>query len=248
MNSSSTPSQKLIILSGGSRGLGHHIAEHLLRHGHAVATFARRSTDGCRALAERFGDAFSFTEADACDLPSIRRLVDAAIEKHGAVTGLINNAAIGQDHLLVHASDDVIRKILAVNLEAPILLTRIVLKHMLLQAEGGRILNISSICGIRGYTGLTAYSATKGGMDAFTRSLAHEVGSRKILVNSIAPGFFESEMSSVLSPEQLSTIKRRTPTNQLVNDANLLPLIDLLLFADVNITGQSFVVDGGISS
>jgi len=141
-----------------------------------------------------------------------------------------------------------IERIIATNVTAPILLTRLVLKRMLLQSGGVRVLNITSICGLKGYNGLTVYSATKGAMDAFTRSLAHETSGRGILVNAVAPGFFESEMSSVLSPDQLDTIKRRTPTRQLTTDAQLLPVVDLLLFTDTNITGQTIAVDGGVTS
>jgi 3-oxoacyl-[acyl-carrier protein] reductase len=238
---------KLILVSGGSRGLGGHLVSHLLAGGHAVGTFARKRTPLVDALAAAHPERFDFVAADASDLATLGSFVDRLGDRFGSIHGLVNNAAIGQDHLLVHTAPDIVHSIIATNLTAPILLTRLVLKRMLLQEGGGRILNISSICGLRGYTGLAVYSATKGAMDAFTRSLAHEVSPRGILVNAIAPGFFESEMSSVLSPDQLATIKRRTPTHQLTNDANLLPIVDLLLFGDTNMTGQTVVVDGGIS-
>lgn len=238
---------KLILVSGGSRGLGGHLVTHLLASGHAVGTFARKRTALVDELAAAHPERFDFVAADASDLATLGGFVDRLCDRFGSIHGLVNNAAIGQDHLLVHTAPDIVHNIIATNLTAPILLTRLVLKRMLLQEGGGRILNISSICGLRGYTGLAVYSATKGAMDAFTRSLAHEVSPRGIMVNAIAPGFFESEMSSVLSPEQLATIKRRTPTHQLTTDANLLPLVDMLLFGDTNMTGQTVVVDGGIS-
>jgi 3-oxoacyl-[acyl-carrier protein] reductase len=239
---------KLVLVSGGSRGLGAHLVTHFLESGHAVGTFARSRTPLMDELAERFPGRFEFFAADAGDLPSLTPFVDRLIERHGAIHALVNNAAIGQDHLLVHTPPDMIERIIATNVTAPILLTRLVLKRMLLQSEGGRVLNITSICGLKGYNGLTVYSATKGAMDAFTRSLAHETSGRGILVNAVAPGFFESEMSSVLSPDQLDTIKRRTPTRQLTTDAQLLPVVDLLLFSDTNITGQTIAVDGGVTS
>jgi len=241
-------SNKLILVSGGSRGLGGHIVEHLLEQGHHVATFARKRTPLVDTLAERFSAAFDFVETDAKDVGALGDFLNRICDNAGGIHALVNNAAIGQDHLLVHTSPDIIRNILSTNIEAPILLTRLVLKKMLLQETGGRIVNISSICGLRGYNGLTVYSATKGAMDAFTRSLAHEVSSRGVLVNSIAPGFFESEMSSVLSHEQLATIKRRTPTQKLTSADQILPILDVLLFGDTNITGQTIVVDGGTSS
>jgi len=238
---------RVILVSGGSKGLGHHIVKHLLGAGHVVASFARRRTDHVAALESEFKNRFHFVEADASNTTVLGGLVRKLADDHGGVHGLVNNAAVGQDHLLAHASPETIHNIIATNLEGPIQLTRLVLKQMLLQEGGGRIVNISSICGLRGYTGLSVYSATKGAIDSFTRSLAHEVGERGILVNSIAPGFFESEMSSVLSAEQLSVIRRRTPTHRLTSEANLLPVLDLLLFADVNMTGQTIVVDGGVS-
>lgn len=239
---------KLILVSGGSRGLGSHIVEHLLGKGANVATFARRQTPFVEKMTNKYGGKFDFIESDAMDLKTLGSFLDSVSEKANGIHGLINNAAIGQDHLLVHTSSDIIHNIISTNIEAPILLTRLALKKMLLQESGGRIVNISSICGLRGYNGLTVYSATKGAMDAFTRSLAHEVGSRGVLVNAIAPGFFESEMSSVLSREQLATIKRRTPTQTLTVDTQIIPILDMLLFEDINMTGQTVVIDGGASS
>lgn len=240
--------KRSIFISGGSRGLGGHLVEHFLAIGHTVSTFARNETELTHRLSEDFAGQFQFTQCDAMDLAKISVALDKLEAKTGSIDILINNAAIGQDHLLVHTDPSVVRRILSTNIEAPILLTRLVLKKMLLQDNGGRILNISSICGSKGYTGLSAYSASKGAMDAFTRSLAQEVSGRGILVNSIAPGFFESEMSAVLSSDQLATIKRRTPTGQLTTDANLLPVVDLLLFADTNITGQTLTIDGGATA
>ncbi len=238
---------KGILVSGGSKGLGLHIVEHLLEEGQTVSTFARRKTPATEELAGKFSGRFEFIEADATCIEPIQNLADRLEEKAGGIHGLVNNAAIGQDHLLVHTDPAIIQQILAINIQAPILLTRVVLKKMLLQEAGGRIVNISSICGQKGFAGLTVYSATKGAMDAFTRSLAQEVSSRGVLVNSIAPGFFESEMSAVLSQDQLATIKRRTPTRTLTQDFQILPILDMLLFSDINITGQTIAIDGGAS-
>jgi 3-oxoacyl-[acyl-carrier protein] reductase len=236
-----------ILISGGSRGLGGHIVRHLLANGHNVATFARRPTPLVEELVASAPGRFEFAACDANDLTALGQFVNRVFDRFGTVHGLINNAAIGQDHLLVHTAAEIVGNIIATNLTAPILLTRLVLKRMLLQEGGGRIVNISSICGLRGYTGLTVYSATKAAMDAFTRSLAHEVSGRGVLVNSVAPGFFESEMSSVLSADQLATIRRRTPTGRLTTEDNLMPVLDLLLFGLTNMTGQTVVVDGGIT-
>lgn len=239
---------KVIVLSGGSRGLGLSLARHCLDGGHTVATFARNPTPEMDELRAAHPGRFEFEPLDARDEKRLSGFVNRVAERHGRVDGLVNNAAIGQDHLLVNLSPERVTELLEVNLRGPILLTRAVVRRMLLTGGAGRIVTISSICGARGYAGLTVYSATKGALEAFTRSLAREVGPRGILVNAIAPGFFLSEMSSVLAPSQVDTIRRRTPTERLVTDRDVLPLLDLLLFAETNLSGQVLTVDGGLGS
>lgn len=234
-----------IVVSGGSRGLGLAIVWHLLEAGYPVGAFARARSAGISELERRYAERLDFAELDARDAGAVAAFVSALQVRHGHLYGLVNNAAIGQDSLLAHTSPEAIGAIVAVNLLAPILLTRLVVRHMLLQPAGGRIVTVTSICALRGYSGLTVYSATKAALDGFTRALAREVGDRGILVNSIAPGFFESEMSSVLNPEDLATIRRRTPTARLVTAADILPVLDLLLLGETNMTGQTVVVDGG---
>lgn len=235
-----------IVVSGGSRGLGLALATHLLGSGHAVATFARKSTPAMDALAKKHPGAFLFREVDATDAAGIKAFVQAA-EGLGPITALVNNAAVGQDHLLIHMAEADIARILDINIRGPILLTKAVLRKMLLRPEGGRIVNVTSICGSRGFTGLTVYSATKAALDGFTRSLAREVGSRNVLVNSLAPGFFSSEMSEVLTDDQMDQIRRRTPTGALSEPTHIVQALDYLLFHAQNVTGQVLPVDGGSS-
>lgn len=239
------PKNKTIIITGGSRGLGLTVVRHLLVLGCKVATFARKETPEIAALRGEHGARFFFDTVDAAVSAQLDAFVEHVATRFGDIYGLVNNAAIGQDHLLANMPVELVGQIIAVNLQAPILLTRAVVRKMLLNRAGGRIVNVTSICGSRGYAGLTVYSATKGGMDAFTRSLARELGGRNILVNSIAPGFFESQMSSVLAAAQLATIKRRTPTERLCTEQDILPMLDTLLFTPINMTGQTVFVDGG---
>jgi len=103
--------RKTIIVSGGSRGLGGHIVEHLLTAGHIVGTFARRTTDLTRDFANRFGPSFSFLECDANDVGALSKWVEAFRARHEKIDGLVNNAAIGQDHLLVHTSPEIIHRL-----------------------------------------------------------------------------------------------------------------------------------------
>jgi len=234
-----------ILVSGGSRGLGLEVVRHLLEAGRPVGTFARSRSPAIADLEKRFTSRLTFGEIDAHDSDKVAGFVSTVADRHGGLHGLVNNAAIGQDSLLAHTPPDAIADIVSVNLLAPILLTRLVLKTMLLQESGGRIVTIGSICGHRGHSGLTVYAATKAALEGFTRSLAREVGGRNILVNAIAPGFFESDMSSVLGTGQTDAIRRRTPTGRLSVPSDLLPVLDLLLFAETNLTGQVIAVDGG---
>lgn len=236
-----------IIISGGSRGLGLHFAEELLKNGNSVATFARSRTEAMDKLEAEYPGKFIFESLDATNEDGIKKFVRKVQKAFGSIDSLVNNAAIGQDQLLMHTDIDTIKRIIDINIAGPIILTRAVLKYMFIQDNGGNIVNIGSICGSRGYTGLSVYASSKGAIDAFTRSLARELGERNILVNSLAPGFFESEMSSVLLPEQLNVIKRRTPTRVLSNEDNIFKMLDLVLARVTNIQGQTMFIDGGIT-
>lgn len=237
-----------IIVSGGSRGLGLHLVERLLENGNRVATFARTHTPAIDTLAARHGEAFHFETLDATDTDGVNALVGRVADRFGGVLdSVVNNAAIGQDQLLMHTDPATIRRIVDINIVGPTILTRAAIKRMLLQGRGN-ICSISSICGSRGYAGLSVYAGSKGYLDAMTRALAREVGEAGIFVNCVAPGFFESEMSSVLRPEQLATIRRRTPSGVLSNDENIFMVVDLVISGTANIQGQVLFVDGGITS
>jgi len=237
-----------VMISGGSRGLGLCLSEALIDAGNRVATFARHETEAVQALRDRHPEHYFFRALDATDGDEVESFLRDAIKLLGPVDALINNAAMGQDELLIHTPKEKVNEIISTNLLAPILLTRLVLKRMMLQPSRGAIINIGSICAMRGYAGLTVYSATKGGMDAFTRSLAHEVGEAGIRVNAIAPGFFESEMSSVLLPSQMETIRRRTPTGTLTTERDIVTVLDMLLDRASNVHGQVIAVDGGMTT
>jgi 3-oxoacyl-[acyl-carrier protein] reductase len=236
-----------LLVTGGSRGLGLEIVRHYLAQGWRVATLARADTAELEACRASHGPSFRFAAIDSADTARVEGYVTELVHAWGGLDGLVNNAAIGQDHLLANMPPEEIDHLLAVNLRAPILLTRMVVRHMMVQSTPGRIVNITSICAIRGFPGLAVYSATKGGMEAFARSLARELGSRDIRVNNLAPGFFSSAMSSVLARRQLDTIQRRTPTGRLTTEKDLLPALDLLLSPACNVTGITLPVDGGAS-
>lgn len=236
-----------IIVSGGSRGLGLHLVQRLLQQGNRVATFARSRTEQVDRLTSEHPGNFFFAELDATDANGVAHFFSATAAMFGRIDSVVNNAAIGQDQLLMHTDLDTVKRIIGINIVGPTILTRVAVKHMMLEG-GGNICSISSICGSRGYAGLTVYAGSKGYLDAMTRALAREVGEAGIFVNCVAPGFFESEMSSVLRPEQLSMIKRRTPSGTLSNDENIFKVVDLVISGTTNMQGQVVFVDGGITS
>jgi 3-oxoacyl-[acyl-carrier protein] reductase len=240
------PPSSVVLVSGGSRGLGLAIVTDLLDRGVKVAAFARTVTPELTALAEKYPDQLHAGSVDINDTKAGQAFVQEVEDKLGPIDGVVNNAAVGQDSLHVHTSADQIASIIQTNLTAPLVLTRFVLRRMLAKGLKGRIVNVTSICGQRGYPGLVAYSATKGGMDAATRSLARELGGR-VLANAVAPGFFASEMSAVLGQTQLDQIVRRTPSGHLTEPEEVVPVVRMLLLDDTNINGQVLVIDGAAS-
>jgi 3-oxoacyl-[acyl-carrier protein] reductase len=240
------PAASCVLVSGGSRGLGLAIVRDTLARGARVATFARTLTPELEDLAAEHPDTLHVGTVDVTDAAGIATFIREAAARLGPLDALVNNAAVGQDSLHIHTSPEQIAATVATNLTAPLLLTRAVLRHIMARGGRGRIVMVTSVCAQRGYSGLVTYSATKGGLDSAVRTLAREMHGR-VLVNSVAPGFFASEMSSVLGQDQLGTITRRTPSGRLVEPDNILPLVGTLLFEDTNINGQVLTVDGGAS-
>ncbi|MGL5865283.1 MAG: SDR family NAD(P)-dependent oxidoreductase [Dermatophilaceae bacterium] len=242
--SAAIPPAEVVVVSGGSRGLGLAIVRDILDRGAKVAAFARTVTPELEALAAEYPQRVVAGSVDATDAGAVTAFVRGAEQTLGPVDALVNNAAVGQDSLHVHTAPEQIARIVETNLTAPLLLVRTVLRRIMARGGRGRIVMVTSVCAQRGYSGLVAYSATKGGLDSAMRTLAREMHGRA-LVNSVAPGFFASEMSSVLGQTQLDTITRRTPSGRLVEPDNIVPVVRTLLFEDTNINGQVLTVDGG---
>jgi 3-oxoacyl-[acyl-carrier protein] reductase len=237
----------LILLSGGSRGLGLAIAKQLLNEGYQVATFSRSVTEEFEGLREQHRDRLYYFQGDMARKDMLDDVVKKVEKEVGPIAALINNAGIATDGVLATMSPAHIEQLITINLTGALLLTRLVVRRMIVRCRG-TVLNISSIIGLRGYAGLAAYSATKAGLDGMTRALARELGPRKIRVNAIAPGYIETEMTGKLDDKQRGQITRRTPMGRLGIPEDVVGVVSFLLSPSAAfITGQTIVVDGGIT-
>ena len=241
---------RVVVITGGSRGLGAGIVASFLASGDRVATCARTATSNTDAWAAdpSLSDRFLFEPADLSSSADAERFVKAVIERWGRIDVLVNNAGVARDGILGLVSDEDIDTVVDLNLKGTIYMTRLVSRRMLARG-GGSIVNISSIVGLSGYRGLGVYSATKAALDGFTRAMARELGSRGITVNSVAPGYLRTEMSHGLDEAQLNQIVRRTPAGRLGEPDDIARVVQFLVDpANTYLTGQVLVVDGGLTS
>ncbi len=240
----------VVLLSGGSRGLGRALVADLLAHGYIVATFSRTSSPFIARCQQDDpqSKAFLWGAVDSTDDSAMQDYVRRVTQQYGRIDALINNSGVAMDGVLALARADDVQRMLAVNLEATIRLTRLVVRGMLRQSSSSSIVNISSIVGSRGYSGLAVYGATKAALDGFTRSLARELGPRHIRVNAVAPGFLATDMTAELDAAQQTQIVRRTPLGRLGTGDDVAGVVRFLLSPEARfMTGQILTVDGGLT-
>lgn len=233
---------KVAIVSGGSRGIGASIVETLASSGFNVVLNYRFSADKANDIASKFSNVVTF-QADVSDHAQVKTLIDFTISKFGHIDLLVNNAGIDFINTLSDTSDSDFDKVLKNNLYSAFYLSKEVSPYMI-NAKSGLIINISSIWGIVGASCEMAYSVSKAGLDAMTKSLAKELGPSNIRVNSIAPGIIDTDMNSFLSKEELSEIVNDIPLERIGLPSDV---ADTVLFLEKNsyITGQVIQVTGG---
>jgi len=241
-------SRPVAIVSGGSRGLGAALVQRFLEDGHAVGTFARAETDRVAGWREQFGDRFLFRTLDGADPAALEVFFDAVLGAFGGrVDVLVNNAARVVDGILTMIRAGDVEATIALNLGLSIHLTQLASRAMLRQRSGS-IVNVSSVNALRGHAGTAVYSATKAALDGLTRSLARELGPKNIRVNSVAPGFFESEMVAGLDADARARIARRTPLGRLASTRDVTEAVRWLCSESASfVTGHVLVVDGGLT-
>jgi 3-oxoacyl-[acyl-carrier protein] reductase len=241
---------RVVIITGGSRGLGAGIVQSFLDSGDRVATCARSHTDEIEKWLADPGtaDRLLFREVDLADRAACAAFVKAVVDRWGGVDVLVNNAGVARDGVIALADDDDVDAVVDLNLKGTLQMTKLVVRRML---SGGRghIVNVSSIVGLSGYRGLVVYSATKAALDGMTRALARELGSRGITVNSVAPGYLRTEMSHGLDEDQLEQIVRRTPAGRLGDPSDIARVVQFLTAPENDyLTGQVIVADGGLTA
>lgn len=237
----------LTLISGGTRGLGLGITKVLLARGEAVVAFSRRSSEEAQQLATDYNGRFHVLQGDLANVAELKKLVKAVERDIGPITGLVNNAGMTFEQLLVLQPEDAIERVLSVNLAGTLMLTREVAKHMMVR-RSGRVVTISSVTGIRGYKGTVPYSAAKAGLLGMTRALARELGGRNITVNAVCPGYMETDMVNDMNPKQLKQIVRRTPLGRAGQVEDVSGVVAFLLSDDARfVSGQTLTVDGGLT-
>jgi 3-oxoacyl-[acyl-carrier protein] reductase len=238
-----------VIVTGGSRGLGLGIVRRLICEGYDAVAIARRMNDELEATIEaaertRPG-ALRFVPFDLDDIGEMGALVKRIRREAGPIYGLVNNAALGTSSVLALMATADIERVVRLNTLSPIVLTKHVVRHMLADG-GGRVVNVASIVGFTGYRGLSVYSATKASVIGFTRSLAREVGSRRITVNAVAPGFLDTEMTQAMDEDDRARVIRRSALQRLPSIEDVAGAVEFLLGArSESITGTVLTVDAG---
>lgn len=242
---------KTVVISGASRGLGAVLADVFLSDTDSnLALCARSRTNYIESLCSDSDSRCRvfFKPVDLANRTEVRSFVRDVKRRFHTVDVLVNNAGVAVEGVLALQSDKSVDLMIDTNLKGTIALTRACVREMLVN-HWGRVVTITSIVGKSGFRGLSVYSTTKAGLDGFTRSLARELGDRRITVNSVAPGFIETEMTRMLTPDQKQQIVRRTPAGRLGQAQDVVGIVKFLCSDSAGfITGQTIVVDGGATS
>ncbi len=238
-----------VIVTGASRGLGLAISCRLVEDGFRVIAIARRETDALREKIESLPEgALTFESSDLGDIDSLSTLAASIKKRHGAPFGLVNNAAIGAEGLLATMHNSQIEDLIRLNVTSPIVLSKYVVRQMM-AAGGGRIVNISSIIANTGYSGLSAYGASKAALVGFTKSLAREVGRLGVTVNAVSPGFITTEMTASLADDDRAKIANRAALRRLAEPRDVANAVSFLMHDNArNVTGTVVTIDAGATA
>ena len=240
---------KVAMITGATRGIGKQIALTLANEGYNIVLNYRTENDEliqAKNEIESKNVKCLTVQGDVTNFEDCKQMIESAIKEFGKIDVLINNAGITKDMLLARMKEEDFKQVIDVNLVGTFNMTKNVISYMM-KARSGRIINISSVVGIAGNAGQTNYSASKAGIIGFTKSLAKEVASRNILVNAVAPGFIETNMTDVLKQEVKDEIAKNIPLKRMGTPKDVSNVVKFLASEDSSyITGQVISVDGGM--
>lgn len=240
--------KKIALVTGAGRGIGKAIALTLAEEGYHIICVSR-SESSCGAVAKEIESSGGSAEAhalDVSDASSVEKACEALLEKHGLINILVNNAGITKDNLVFRMGEEDWDAVLNTNLKSVFTFAKHLARPMT-RKRWGRIINIASVIGLIGNAGQANYSAAKAGIIGLSKSLAKEFAARNVTVNVVAPGLFETDMTSILSEEQKTSILGVIPMKRM-GKASDIANITTFLASDKSdyITGQVFTVDGGM--
>lgn len=237
--------KQIALVTGASRGIGRAIAEKLSDDGFFVVGTAT-SDAGAEAISAYLGENGKGMKLDVANAESVAEVIKAVNDEFGAPAVLVNNAGITRDNLLMRMKDDEWDDIINTNLTSVFRMSKAVLRGMM-KAKTGRIINISSVVGVTGNAGQANYAAAKAGMVGFAKSMAKEVGSRNITVNTVAPGFIDTDMTKELSEDIKNALLGSIPLSRLGEAKEIAHAVAFLASAGAGyITGETLHVNGGM--
>lgn len=241
--------KQVVFVTGGSRGIGKAIALKYAENGYNVVINYVSENTNIDELKDEF-DKYSIesliVKADVSKAEEIENAVKQAIEKFGKIDVLVNNAGITRDTLLMRMKEEDFDKVIEINLKGTFLVTKSVIPYMLKKRDG-KIINLASVVGVTGNAGQCNYSASKAGIIGFTKSIAKELASRNIRANAIAPGFIDTDMTSVLSDEVKDSINAQIPMKRMGTAQEIANVAYFLGCEESSYTtGQVINIDGGM--
>ncbi|RCS72961.1 3-oxoacyl-ACP reductase FabG [Vibrio casei] len=236
---------KIALVTGASRGIGRAIAELLVSRGATVVGTAT-SESGAQAITDYLGSNGKGLALNVTDADSVAGTIKTINEEFGGIDILVNNAGITRDNLLMRMKDDEWQDIIDTNLTSIFRLSKAVLRGMM-KKRCGRIINVGSVVGTMGNAGQVNYAAAKAGVIGFTKSMAREVASRGVTVNTVAPGFIETDMTKALNDDQRAATLSQVPAGRLGDPREIASAVAFLASDDAAyITGETLHVNGGM--
>lgn len=240
---------KVAIITGGARGIGKKISQTFLKEGASVYIFDVNEEEGARTVGElqpAYDGKVIFFKVDITDEKSVEQSIEKIIEVEGRIDILVNNAGITRDNLILRMSLEDWKKVIDINLTGAFICSKHTVKYMV-KNRSGKIINISSIVGVHGNAGQSNYSSSKAGIIGLTKTLARELAGRNILVNAIAPGYIETEMTEKLSDKIKEKLMEQIPIGRLGSVDDVAKTALFLASDDSNyITGTVINLDGGM--